>query len=97
MCESWVNKIDENKIRVKDCSRAADDIGRGNPKINGFVEAAYNFIKDVERIIDDIIYYRNRGQKEMFIRYWCERIIKDCSKSKSILNNESIRLGLGGD
>lgn len=89
-----VNKIDEFKARVKLCSNVADEIGRGNPNINRFVEAAYSFIKDVERIIDDIIYYNNQGHKEVFIRYWFERIIEDCGKSKSNLNNESKRLGL---
>lgn len=92
-----VNKIDKHKVKVKDCSNKADDIGKGNPIISQFIDAAYNFVKDVEHFIDEITRYINQGQKEVLIRYWCKKIIKDCEKSKDILSNESVKLGLDYD
>lgn len=92
-----LNKIDEKKNTVKDCSRTIDEIGRGNPEINSFVEAAHNFIKEVEHFIDELSYYGNLGKEEKVLKYFCERIINDCTKSKLILNNESLRLGLDED
>jgi hypothetical protein len=76
------SKIEQYKKSVKKCSCNADDIGKGNVIVEQYSQAAYMFIKDVERLIDDILFYKDKGMNERFLRYWCEALLKDCTKSK---------------
>jgi uncharacterized protein YdcH (DUF465 family) len=80
--EALIKEIEKHKIQVKDSSHKVDDIAKGNFEIERYSEAAYSYIKDVERLIDEMLLYHSRGEKEQFLRYWCQALLEDCQKAK---------------
>ena len=80
--KALINEIEKHKIQVKESSHKVDEITKGNFEIERYSEAAYSYIKDVERLIDEMLLYHGRGEKEQFLRYWCQVLLEDCQKAK---------------
>ena len=89
--EDLINKIQSYKKQVKMASFRSDDIPKGNCDIEKFSNAAYAYIKDVERLIDEMLLYTSRGEKEQFLKYWVEVLVKDCKKSKERLEKMEVK------
>lgn len=89
--DDLVDKIQSYKKQVKIASFKSDDIPKGNCDIEKFSNAAYAYIKDVERLIDDMLLYSSRGEKEQFLKYWVKVLIKDCKNSKERLEMMEVR------
>jgi FRG domain. len=85
--EYLLDRIQLYRDQVKLASYKADDIPKGNYEIEKFSNAAYAYIKDVERLIDEMVLYSSRGEKEQFLKYWVEVLLKDCKKTKEKLEN----------
>lgn len=89
--EDLINKIQSYKKQVKMASFRSDDIPKGNCDIEKFSNAAYAYIKDVERLIDEMLLYTSRGEKEQFLKYWVEVLVKDCKKSRERLEKMEVK------
>lgn len=85
--EYLLDRIQFYRDQVKSASYKADDLPKGNYEIEKFSNAAYAYIKDVERLIDEMLLYSSRGEKEQFLKYWVEVLLKDCKKTKEKLEN----------
>ena len=80
-----IDIIQFHKVKLNKISYSIDDFPKGNSKIEKFANVASDYIKEVEHLINEIILYSSRGEKEQFLRYWIEVLIKDCKKSKDRL------------
>jgi hypothetical protein len=59
-----IDIIEFHKEQVKEISYSIDDFPKGNAKIEKFANAACDYIKEVERLINDMLLYSSRGEKE---------------------------------
>lgn len=89
--DDLVDKIQSYKNQVKLASFRSDDIPKGNCDIEKFSKAAYAYIKDVERLVDEMLLYSSRGEKDQFLRYWVEVLITNCKNSKKRLAMMEVR------
>ncbi len=90
-----IEKIQSYEKQVKTASYKSDDIPKGNYEIENLSNAAYAYIKDVERLINEMLLYSSRGEKEQFLKYWVEVLIKDCKKSKQRLDMMEVKYDKG--
>lgn len=83
--EYLINTILENRSTIRKIFLEISDIGKGNLEVEKYARAAEIYIGDVYNLVNEIIFYKNRGENEQFLRYWTEIRLKDCRKSLSKL------------
>ena len=94
-CTVILLPIPFTKVKLNKISYSIDDFPKGNAKIEKFANAACDYIKEVEHLINEIILYSSRGEKEQFLKYWVEVLIKDCKKSKQRLDMMEVKYDKG--
>ncbi len=73
-----VKAIYDKVSTINKCWHLAMDVPYGDSDIEPFSIAALNYICEVERLIRESIMYIERPEKEKFILYWIELLLKDC-------------------
>lgn len=70
---------------VTKCFLQSNDIPYGDYAIEAFARTALNYICEVDRLVRDNIIFIKRGEKQQFIMYWIDSVLKDCQKARNKL------------
>lgn len=79
--EHLIDIMLESKPTIRKVYLEVSDSGKGSLKVEKYAQAAEQYICNVDNLVDEIVFYKSRGEKEQFLRYWTEVKLKDCRKT----------------
>lgn len=88
--KTLLQEMKSNSAAIKKCLNDFSDTAHGISEVEKFSKAADAYINDVDRLVNDIILFSERNEKEQFLRYWCTVLLKDCDQSLQQLDKIEI-------
>lgn len=81
----FVCLLKEIKPTIRKIFLGVSNIGKSDIFIEKFAQAAEQYICDVDCLVDEILLYAGRGEKEQVLRHWTEAMLKHCNESREKL------------
>ncbi|MDD2497278.1 MAG: FRG domain-containing protein [Desulfitobacteriaceae bacterium] len=81
----FVCLLKEIKPTIRKLFLGVSNIGKSDIVIEKFAQAAEQYICNVDCLVDEILLYVERGEKEQALRYWTEAMLKQCNESREKL------------
>ena len=81
----FVCLLKEIKPTIRRIFLGVSNIGKSDIVIEKFAQAAEQYICNVDCLVDEILLYAERGEKEQALRYWTEAMLKQCNESREKL------------